>query len=153
MTPPARLAAAFLALAAFGLACGPAWSQPAPNRPARPTVLIAKTPMTLPVPGKPNVSAAFVFEIDAARTQLCWTGVASAARGVALHKGGANVAGPRLLDTPPHRTTASGPERRCVPAASDLLADIITNPGGYYIAVSEGDPPKVVARAQLQRQF
>jgi hypothetical protein len=157
MTPPARLAEAFLALAAFSLACGPAWSQPAPKldpgRPARPTVLMAQTPITVPVLGKLHATAAYMFEIDAARTQLCWHGAASppdAHLWVFLHKGGANVAGPRLLETLPSPPTASGLPRPCVKAASDLLTDIIANPGGYYIGLSVGRSGQVVARAQLK---
>ena len=69
-----------------------------------------------------------------------------------IHKGGAGVNGPIVIDLKPtFRGTSPRVSQKCVPAKASIVSAIRRNPSGYYANVHTGKNPGGAARGQLRR--
>ena len=84
-------------------------------------------------------SADLCYQVSVARIDL--------ATAMHIHEGSAGVAGPVVipLDAPDD----DGLVRGCVAADQAVLADIVSNPGNYYVNVHNGTYPAGAVRGQL----
>ena len=69
-----------------------------------------------------------------------------------IHKGGAGVNGPIVIDLKPtFRGTSPRVSQKCVPAKASIVSAIRRNPSGYYANVHTTKNPGGAARGQLRR--
>ena len=69
-----------------------------------------------------------------------------------IHKGGAGVNGPIVIDLKPtFRGTSPRVSQKCVPAKASIVSAIRRNPSGYYANVHTSKNPGGAARGQLRR--
>ena len=99
--------------------------------------------------GDPDGTGSFNFSIGAAESQICYElsvsniGAPTAAdiSFVSKTEVGTVIA---TLEAP-----ANGSSKRCVTLASDKIADLIKNPGHYYVNVYNAEFPNGAIRGQL----
>ena len=105
----------------------------------------------VPGPGDPNGSGTARITINVGQGEVCYalsvTGIALPATGAHIHVGEADASGGVVvgLQSPGATGTSSG----CVSADADLLKQIVSNPGGYYVNVHTTEFPAGAIRGQL----
>jgi hypothetical protein len=147
---------AVLAGSALGLAaCAQTAARTSTVNPPHPGVVLVGSLLGAgEVPkGDPDGNGEFTGFFDVPGGMLCYDlgwGSIGAATAIHIHKGDPGMAGPPVIPIPvptPAGTHAEG----CVPAAKDVLTDIIAHPGSYYINVHDATYPGGAIRSQLQR--
>ena len=105
---------------------------------------------------KGPANARGTFTVQFRNGQACYRMSVSGlgARPVAahIHKGGAGVNGPIVIDLKPtFRGTSPRVSQKCVPAKASIVSAIRRNPSGYYANVHTSKNPGGAARGQLRR--
>ena len=100
-------------------------------------------------------SARGTFRVEFRNGQACYRMSVSGlgARPVAahIHKGGAGVNGPIVIDLKPtFRGTSPRVSQKCVPAKASIVSAIRRNPSGFYANVHTPKNPGGAARGQLR---
>lgn len=106
-----------------------------------------------PGPGDPDGSGTAVFRLNPGQGRICFElsveDITLPASGAHIHRGDVNVAGPIVVPlTPPD---ADGTSDGCVEADRQLIRDILSNPGAFYVNVHTSDFGPGAVRAQLTR--
>lgn len=131
------------------LLAAPAWSAGVPG------VLSATlTPGAVPTGGHPGGSGSAYVVVDPASGRVCTVVVV---RGVPeiiaahIHKGVAGQQGPHAidLDTPADLGSSTAVGITCTVESPGLIADLLANPGGYYVNVHSLARPLGAVRGQL----
>ena len=104
---------------------------------------------------KGPASARGTFTVQFRNGQACYRMSVSGlgARPVAahIHKGGAGVNGPIVIDLKPtFRGTSPRVSQKCVPAKASIVSAIRRNPSGFYANVHTTKNPGGAARGQLR---
>ena len=105
---------------------------------------------------KGPASARGTFTVQFRNGQACYRMSVSGlgARPVAahIHRGGAGVNGPIVIDLKPtFRGTSPRVSQKCVPAKASIVSAIRRNPSGFYANVHTTKNPAGAARGQLRR--
>ena len=105
-----------------------------------------------PNPGDPDGTGSARFWMNPGQGEVCYdytvSGVATLAA-AHIHIAPSGVAGPVVIPTPPTRPDGGA---GCVSADRDLIAAILTHPGGYYFNVHNAAFPAGALRGQLSRR-
>lgn len=92
------------------------------------------------------------FRIDAATNQVCYDlmveKIADATM-AHIHKAPAGANGP--VAVPLNKPGADGKASGCATVGAPVVADILANPGGYYVNVHNADFPGGAIRGQLSK--
>lgn len=92
------------------------------------------------------------FKIDAAKNQVCYDlmveKIADATM-AHIHKAPAGANGP--VAVPLAKPDAAGKSSGCATVGAPVVADILANPGGYYVNVHNGEHPGGAIRGQLSK--
>ena len=96
------------------------------------------------------------FTVQFRNGQACYrmsvSGLGSRPVAAHIHKGGAGVNGPIVIDLKPtFRGTSPRVSQKCVPAKASIVSAIRRNPSGYYANVHTTKNPGGAARGQLRR--
>jgi hypothetical protein len=104
----------------------------------------------VPGPGDPTASGSFVGTFNRGQRQICYELTYQGTTAVAahIHRGAAGVAGDIVVTL---QTPATGSAKECVTASRELIGEIITNPGGFYVNVHSAEFPQGAARGQLSK--
>ena len=110
-----------------------------------------------PEGGDPDGTGAASIRLMSGLGQLCYivsvSNVALPVTGAHIHVGAAGVAGPVVVPLAnPIASSASSTtaeSRGCVKVSRALVAQILANPGGYYVNVHNADYPAGAVRGQL----
>jgi hypothetical protein len=101
--------------------------------------------------GDPKATGTAMIHVDAAKNQVCYTLTTKDLTGMAahIHKGAAGASGPPvvMLKAP----DASGKVSDCADAKPDVIADLVANPGNYYVNVHSADFKAGAIRGQLTK--
>ncbi|MDZ4371405.1 MAG: CHRD domain-containing protein [Phenylobacterium sp.] len=92
------------------------------------------------------------FRIDAATNQICYDLMVekiAPATMAHIHKGAAGASGPVVV--PLATPDASGKSTGCATAGQPVVAEILGNPGGYYVNVHNAEHPGGAIRGQLSK--
>ena len=103
-------------------------------------------------PADPKATGDAMIHVDAAKNQVCYTihvKDLTSATAAHIHKGAAGVAGPPvvMLKAP----DASGKVEGCADAKPDVVKDLVSNPGDYYVNVHSAEYKGGAIRGQLTR--
>ena len=131
-----------LALAAFSLAAAPA--------------LAAETKLSAHLMGSATSDADGMghasFKLDEAKGEVCYDlmveKIADATM-AHIHKGAAGANGP--VAVPLTKPGADGKSSGCATVGAPVVADILANPGGYYVNVHNAEHPGGAVRGQLSK--
>lgn len=92
------------------------------------------------------------FRVDAAKNEVCYDmmvekiAVATMAH---IHKAPAGANGP--VAVPLNKPGADGKASGCATVGAPVVADILANPGGYYVNVHNAEHPGGAVRGQLSK--
>jgi CHRD domain len=119
---------------------------------AQMTMLSAKMDGKSETPaGDPKASGEAMFHVDTAKNQVCYELHTKDVAGIAahIHKGAAGTSGPPvvMLKAP----DASGKSEGCADAKPDVVQDLVSNPGGYYVNVHSAEFKGGAIRGQLTK--
>jgi hypothetical protein len=92
------------------------------------------------------------FRIDTATNQVCYDMMVekiAPATMAHIHKGAAGASGPVVV--PLTKPDASGKSSGCATAGQPVVAEILANPGGYYVNVHNAEHPGGAIRGQLSK--
>ncbi len=105
-----------------------------------------------PSPGDADGMGHATLKVNTDKSEVCWTlmveNIAPATM-AHIHKGAADAAGGVALAlTPPD---ASGKAAGCATADAAVVADMVANPGGYYVNVHNAEFRGGAIRGQLSK--
>ena len=105
---------------------------------------------------KGPASARGTFTVEFRNGQACYRmsvrGLGARPVAAHIHKGGAGVNGPIVIDLKPtFRGTSPRVSQKCVSARASIVSAIRRNPSGYYANVHTTKNPGGAARGQLRR--
>ena len=92
------------------------------------------------------------FRIDQAKNQVCYDLMVEKidpATMAHIHKGAAGASGP--VAVPLTKPGADGKSSGCATVGAPVVADILANPGGYYVNVHNAEHPGGAVRGQLSK--
>ncbi|MFZ5720711.1 MAG: CHRD domain-containing protein [Pseudomonadota bacterium] len=92
------------------------------------------------------------FRIDPAKNEICYDLMVEKiepATMAHIHKGEAGASGP--VAVPLTKPAADGKSAGCATVGAPVVADILANPGGYYVNVHNGPHPGGAIRGQLAK--
>lgn len=92
------------------------------------------------------------FRIDPAKNQVCYDLMVEKiepATMAHIHKGAAGASGPVVV--PLTKPGPDGKSSGCATAAAPVVAEILANPGGYYVNVHNAPHPGGAVRGQLAK--
>jgi hypothetical protein len=92
------------------------------------------------------------FKVDAAKNQICYDLMVekiAPASMAHIHKAPAGANGP--VAVPLTTPDAAGKSSGCATVGAPVVADILANPGGYYVNVHNADHPGGAVRGQLSK--
>ena len=137
-------AASLLAAGVVTLGAGPVAAEP------QPLVASATGAEEVPGPGDPDGAGEGSFTVDAATGELCYLVAAddvAAPVGMHIHEAPRGAAGPVVVALDPARVDAD--TETCVTVELALAADILANPGEYYLNIHTPEFPDGAVRGQL----
>jgi hypothetical protein len=106
----------------------------------------------VPGPGDPDGAGTARITLNAGQGEVCFaltaTGIVPA-NASHIHVGGPTVAGPVVVTLAPPPTTGSS--TACVSANQDLVRQIASDPGAYYVNVHNAVFPAGAIRGQLSK--
>ena len=103
----------------------------------------------VPGPGDPDGTGTATITLNHGQGQVCYElSVAKIATPTAahIHTGAVGAAGPVLV---PLTSPANGTSKDCATLDKDKIADIMKNPGNYYVNVHNAEFPDGAVRGQL----
>ena len=106
----------------------------------------------VPTPGDPDGSGSAVFWLNQDAGRICYSlSVANIEPATAahIHQGAVGVPGPVVVALVP---PTDGFSSDCVSVSSTLIANIVSNPAGYYVNVHNTPFPGGAVRGQLSEE-